>query len=53
MSGEWVKGYVGQYKYEGALISEDALTYEILDIKVGRVKLPKAETVLKFVGVEK
>lgn len=47
---EKVKAFFKDFKYEGELISEDEQSYTILDIKDGKIKLPKAGTVLKFLG---
>jgi hypothetical protein len=42
-----VVAFVGNFRYQGILVSEEKLTYTINDRKEGIIKLPKAFTVLK------
>lgn len=45
-----VKAFFKEFKYEGVLVAEDEATYTLLDIKIGKVRLPKSHTVLTFLG---
>jgi hypothetical protein len=45
---ERIIAFFGNFKYEGYLISEDENSYLINDFKEGKIKLPKSQTVLKF-----
>ena len=45
---EKIKAFVGHFKYEGVLLSEDENSYTINDKIEGKLKLPKSNTVLKF-----
>jgi hypothetical protein len=46
---KYIKIFFNDFKYEGYLMWEDDIVYCINDIKEGRIKIPKANSVCKEV----